>query len=140
VLARFALWPESSQRPVWRRLNAGSSSVSSGQIDHHDTEMLANVALFVPFGVLALVILRRALLALAAAVALSSAIELTQHWWLPSRHGSIRDVALNVAGTAVGCLLCVLAWGCHRLVHRRVPPAFPFALARRSDSRADGLD
>ncbi|MCW2602749.1 MAG: VanZ family protein [Pseudonocardiales bacterium] len=113
LLARVTLWPESSQRPVWHRLNAGSKAVSSGQIDHRDTEVLANIALFVPFGVLAVVVLRRVLIALAIAVALSAAIELTQHWWLPTRDGTVQDVALNVLGAAIGC---ALAWGSMRLV------------------------
>jgi glycopeptide antibiotics resistance protein len=102
VLARYTLWPESSQRATWKRINAVTAAASSGRVDAHHAEMLANVALFVPFGMLGLVLFQRAILIVVASAALSSAIELAQHWWLPSRDGTVRDVALNVVGAVFG--------------------------------------
>jgi VanZ family protein len=107
LLARFTLWPESTQRTTWQRIFKASAAVSSGRIDPYGAEKLANIALFLPFGVLAVVALGGALRALAAALSVSGAIELAQHWWLPSRDGNLRDVALNVLGAALGCTAVV---------------------------------
>lgn len=101
LLARFTLWPKSSQQSVWKRINAGSEAASAGRVDFHYAEMLANIALFLPFGVLAVLAFRRVPV-LAASAALSGAIEIAQVSWLPSRDGTLRDVALNVIGAVVG--------------------------------------
>lgn len=68
-------------------------------------EALANVAMFVPYGVLAGLLLRRWWVALLAGAATSAAIELSQLLFLPSRVPSLQDVAMNTLGTAVGLLL-----------------------------------
>jgi glycopeptide antibiotics resistance protein len=73
-------------------------------------EALANVAMFVPYGVLAGLLLRRWWwCALLAGAATSAAIELAQLLFLPSRVPSLQDVAMNTLGTALGLLL-LAAW------------------------------
>nr|WP_281370332.1 VanZ family protein [Microbacterium pseudoresistens] len=67
-------------------------------------EFLANVALFVPLGLLLALAwprLRMWLIIIAGLVA-SSTIELVQ-MTLPSRFPTLSDVAANTLGTAIGC-------------------------------------
>lgn len=69
------------------------------------TEALANVALFVPFGVLAWLWLRRPWVALLLGVATSCGIELSQLAFLPTRYATLQDVLMNSLGTAIGVVL-----------------------------------
>ena len=70
-------------------------------------EFTANIALFVPLGVLFLLLFggRRWWAALALAVALTCAIELAQGAWLPTRVSDPRDVVANSTGAALGTAL-----------------------------------
>jgi glycopeptide antibiotics resistance protein len=70
-------------------------------------EFTANVALFVPLGVLLLLLLGvpRRWVVLALAVALTCGIELAQGAWLPTRVSDPRDVAANSGGAALGIAL-----------------------------------
>ena len=63
-------------------------------INYGAVESAANVLLFVPFGLLAGLLLprRRRWLALAGAVLLSAGIELAQSSLLPERFGTVQDV------------------------------------------------
>lgn len=70
-------------------------------------EAAANVAMFVPFGVLAWLWLRRRWAALLLGVATSSAIELCQWAFLPSRYPSAQDVVMNSLGTLLGVAAAV---------------------------------
>lgn len=74
-------------------------------------EFAANIVLFVPFGLLVVLLFRRFWWGVVAALALSAAIELVQAV-IPSRTASLRDVVANVAGASVGA---VIAW----LIERR---------------------
>lgn len=73
-------------------------------------EFAANVALFVPFGALVTLALRRAWLAAGAAVLLSAGVELGQ-LLLPGRAASPRDVLANVLGAVIGALCVVIVRG-----------------------------
>jgi glycopeptide antibiotics resistance protein len=70
-------------------------------------EFTANIALFVPLGVLLVLVLgsRSRWLALALSVALTCGIELAQGAWLPTRVSDLRDVVANSAGAALGIVL-----------------------------------
>ena len=72
--------------------------------DYHFVEFTANIALFVPFGMLALFATgrRRAWLAVLAGVGASATIELGQWLLLPERFPSGLDVVANSIGTAIG--------------------------------------
>ena len=90
-------------------------------------ERLANVALFVPVGILSYLILPRVLwpLALLIGGALSAAVELAQAALLQERVATLSDVAANLMGTAVGVLLAtvctlILAWPRTRAVNSAV--------------------
>jgi VanZ family protein len=72
-------------------------------------ELLLNVALFMPFGLLTFLLLRRALTTVVIGTALSCAIELSQHFWLPTRYARVSDVVTNAIGTALGVAVAWLA-------------------------------
>lgn len=77
----------------------------------------ANVALFVPIGVLFLLLAGRRFwwAALLAGVGMSVAIEAAQGMWLSSRVADPGDVLTNGIGTAVGIVLAiVLTWRTER--------------------------
>jgi glycopeptide antibiotics resistance protein len=80
-------------------------------------EDAANIALFVPLG---LVLARRLrpLVAWGLAIAVSAACE-TAQLWIPTRHASVRDVAMNAIGAGIGVGLVVL----HRRLAARRPRA-----------------
>lgn len=80
-------------------------------LDFDTVEVIANVLVFVPVGILACILLphRRWLLALLVGPAASVAIELTQLLALPGRVPSIADVAENTLGATIGVALCLLA-------------------------------
>ncbi len=73
-------------------------------------EFIANVVLFVPFGLLFAVLLdrRRWWLVLVLAAATTSAIELAQ-LVIPNRFSDPRDLVANTGGAALGLLVVVLA-------------------------------
>ena len=60
--------------------------------------------MFVPFGVLVGLLLRRSWLVVLLAFCLSAAIELAQLLFLPTRVPTVQDVVLNTLGTAIGVL------------------------------------
>jgi VanZ family protein len=112
--------PSAALRDFYELADRLVDRMTSGRVDLsiNDAEALANVALFVPIGLLMRPSLPRAplsLLLLAAALG-SLAIEVAQYALLPDRIPSLIDVLLNAAGAAVGL---VLADDVQRLVQRR---------------------
>ena len=112
VVTVLALWPTHPERPVadaaTRTIaDRASSPTTDPALDPHQAfDLLGNVAFYVPLGILLAVSLRhcRWYAVLAAAPALSAALELAQHLWLPGRHGTPRDVVANTVGAALGVL------------------------------------
>ena len=78
-------------------------------ITYDVVEFSANVAMFVPVGVLFLLLAgrRRWWLALAGGIGITCAIEFTQ-LFLPGRFADVRDVLANSLGTLLGVLVTVL--------------------------------
>ena len=116
VIARLTLAPAASESGIFGLLNRATSHASGGRLDWSQTEVLANVALFVPAGFLLAIALGRAWLSAALCVLASVGIELAQQRYLPSRVPSLADVEHNGLGAAVGA---VLAFITSRLVARR---------------------
>ncbi|WP_081646076.1 VanZ family protein [Agrococcus pavilionensis] len=85
------------------RAAAGMPAFGDGWI-----EAGANVVLFVPLGALLALLFRRRWQGIALALVLSAAAELAQAL-MPSREPSLRDVAANVLGAALGAALAWLA-------------------------------
>lgn len=76
-------------------------------------EVLSNILVFVPIGILAFILFPRRiwLLAFAAGPAISVAIEVVQRLALPHRAATVADVLANSAGATIGvaiALLCTL--------------------------------
>jgi glycopeptide antibiotics resistance protein len=77
-------------------------------------EILANVALFVPFGILAMTAFRMRVWSTAAAgLATSLLIEGVQ-LFLPTRYSTVSDLVANTAGALIGALI-VMVWRRRRL-------------------------
>ena len=96
-------------------------------LDFTRVEILANVLVFVPVGILAFVLLPRRfwLLALLVGPALSLAIETAQRVALPHRAATVTDVLANSAGSLLGVVLAVL---CTLLLAPRSSPRSPSRL------------
>jgi len=79
-------------------------------LDFTRLEILANILVFVPVGVLAFLLLPRRVwpLALLIGPALSAAIEVSQRLALPHRAATVTDVVANSAGATAGVILAVL--------------------------------
>ncbi|WP_162891361.1 VanZ family protein [Aeromicrobium sp. A1-2] len=94
ALAVIGLWP----RHVDEALGLG------GHWWYSPLEFGANIVLFVPLGILSMLVARRAgwHRVAAAAFALSGAIELAQGLGLPGRTGAWQDVIANTTGAALG--------------------------------------
>jgi glycopeptide antibiotics resistance protein len=69
-----------------------------------------NGVLFVPLGILLALVLSLTLwwIAPIACGGLSVCIELTQHYFIPERLGSIADVVSNTVGALIGVLLLLI--------------------------------
>jgi VanZ family protein len=113
ALAFIAYWPTPVDRPVdgglghlirWLQ-DHGITIVTYGRI-----EFAANVAMFVPFGLLLGGLLRRGRrwIAFAVCVAASVAIETGQALFFPGRFASAADVLANSIGAGIGVLVIVI--------------------------------
>lgn len=113
VLA-VTLWPQRVDKPIDHQLRSAIDSAhAAGAPKHLGYSLIQNVAnggLFVPLGILlALVVVARLWwVSPTIALVLSTAIELTQHFFLPHRTGTIVDVISNTIGALVGAVLVVL--------------------------------
>ena len=67
-------------------------------------EAAANVAMFVPFGVLVGLLLRRPWWVVVLLGAATSGLIETVQVWLPTRYSTLQDVVMNTLGAAVGVL------------------------------------
>ena len=87
-------------------------------------EVVANVAMFVPLGVLVASSrrVRRAWLAVPAGLALSGAVETVQVF-VPGRYPTLQDVAANTTGAALGLAAVVAhrAWRARRAAPGETP-------------------
>jgi glycopeptide antibiotics resistance protein len=108
VLARLTLVPDDAAGTggilrVWAE--ALATTPLTRWITFDLLEFTANVALFVPAGLLGTLWLgRRWWLAVPLGLAISVAIETTQALALPGRVADVRDLVSNTAGTALGAL------------------------------------
>lgn len=85
----------------WLESAGGITGFGSGWI-----EFAANILMFLPLGFLLTLLFRHPWYGVALALALSIAVELAQIV-IPSRQPTLRDIAANTAGAAIGA---ALAW------------------------------
>ncbi|MCW2539930.1 MAG: hypothetical protein JWN95_1655 [Frankiales bacterium] len=105
VIAQLTLRPASSETGVFGHLNNLMTRVSDGRLDWSQTEVLANIALFIPAGFLLAIVLGRAWASAVLCVLASAAIEVAQQRYLPSRVPSLADVEHNGLGGLIGAVL-----------------------------------
>lgn len=112
-LARVTLWPRLGDDDGFDLVRTVLSWIDSAGIPltYSATEFLANIALFVPFGILVSLLRPRwpAWTVVALGLATSCAIELTQLLFLPHRVSDVRDLVANTLGAALGVLVLLAA-------------------------------
>ncbi|MCC2317871.1 VanZ family protein [Cellulomonas chengniuliangii] len=130
LVARMTLRPEPAEPETFDVVREVIAWLADrgAPVTYDGVEAVSNVLMFVPFGVLVGLLLdgtrQRAAIVVGAACATSTAIELAQRAFLPSRVPTVQDVGLNTAGAAVGLglLLAAQLWLARR---RREPGPSP---------------
>ncbi|WP_353114323.1 VanZ family protein [Microbacterium sp.] len=103
LLGLVAFWPEHVDKGISPLLARVTKAIPF--ITYDRMEFGANIALFLPFGVLlALLLSRRRYLVLPISFLASLAIESVQALLLPGRTPSVMDIVANTAGACVGLL------------------------------------
>lgn len=117
VVLLVTMWPspETTAAPSWAQAVLRAANGAGVPLTFEVLEALANVVMFVPFGVLLVALGTRPVRAIAAALLFSGTIETVQ-LAIPGRVSTLQDVVLNTAGAALGALL---AAGASRLGRRR---------------------
>jgi VanZ family protein len=103
TLAMIALWPvpvDQGAAGFLRRVTRVLPMLTYPRI-----EFSANILLFVPLGVLLMLILRRRYLILPIAIMVTVAIECSQALLLDKRTPSVLDIIANTAGACLGMLI-----------------------------------
>lgn len=112
-LARVTLWPRLGDDDGFDLVRTVLGWINSAGIalTYSATEFLANIALFVPFGILVSLLRPRwpAWTVVALGLATSCAIELAQLLFLPHRVSDVRDLVANTLGTVVGVAVVLVA-------------------------------
>jgi len=113
TLVLIALWPSPVDRPAQGAINALLARLHAhgvpDWVSYALVESAANVVLFLPVGLLGVVLLGSARwwLAVVAGFAASCVIELSQLVFLPARVATLADVVANTAGAFLGALLAL---------------------------------
>jgi glycopeptide antibiotics resistance protein len=106
TLACLALWPTPVDAPLSPVLTSITDAVP--WLTYARMEFAANILLFVPFGFLFTLIMRRAhYVVLPAAIVVTVSVESWQSL-VDERTSSILDIVANVTGACVGILLAAL--------------------------------
>ncbi|WP_125610480.1 VanZ family protein [Specibacter cremeus] len=115
ALAGIAFWPSPVDRPIDGALMRvldwlHGYGLPAWFIGYRKVEFAANIVLFIPFGMLATLLLpaRRWWLAVVAAAAVSGGIETTQGLLLPARVASWSDLVANTSGALAGAAAMAL--------------------------------
>ena len=114
ALMLIAFWPTPVDKPAsgfLGRLIAWFAEHGLGWITYDVIESVANVLLFVPAGLLLVVLLgvQWWWLSILGGIAVSVAIEMGQDLFLTGRFATIDDVYANTIGTVIGTLIGVVA-------------------------------
>ena len=124
VVLVITMWPSppdpGSNPLLLRLLDWAHGAGLPAAFDLVTAEVVANVAMFVPLGLLLATSARvsRPWLAVAVGLALSAAIETVQIA-LPGRHPTVQDVVANTAGAALGAAAVVAVRALRRRRARR---------------------
>ena len=120
ALALIVFWPTPVDRPVagtlgdfitWIHRHGAPQSIGYSQI-----EFTANIAMFVPMGIIASVWTKRAWAGLLVGFVASLVIELGQALFLPERFASGFDVLANTIGAGIGAAACYFSHKHHQKI------------------------
>ncbi|MET3963820.1 hypothetical protein ABIE44_003754 [Marmoricola sp. OAE513] len=125
VVARLTLADPSAGSWAFTAADRFATAATDGRLTWERTEVLANVALFVPAAFLLTLVTQRAWLSALLCLAASAGIEYVQLAYLPTRVSSGADVLHNAYGALLGA---VLAWPIAALARNR---------SRRAAGRVD---
>ncbi len=118
------------QALLWRALRVLGRYEQTSWLDYGTVEFASNVLMFVPIGLLFLLLLdlRRWWLAILLGVALTCGIEFAQQF-LPTRVADPRDLLSNSIGATIGVVVGLI-WGGIGLLRHREPASRPSVPAR----------
>jgi VanZ family protein len=114
TLGFIALWPTPVDRAAAGTISKVLATLHAhgvpGWFDYALVEFGANIVLFLPVGLLGVVLLGAARwwAVVLIGCAVSGYIELSQLVFLPSRYATLLDVLANTAGTVIGAMLGTL--------------------------------
>lgn len=108
VVAHLTLTDPSQGQWAFSLADRVALRVSDGALTWSETEVLANIALFVPLGFLLTIAVGSAWAAVALCAMLSAGIEWVQLALLPSRVPTLDDVVHNSLGGLVGALVAAV--------------------------------
>jgi len=113
VLVLVLGWPTPTEPVLWTlgEVSGGVHDVgASAWVGAVDLEFAANTALFVPFGLLLALVLRRGRwwVAVLGGFGFSLLAEIAQGLLLQGRSGTLVDVVANTAGAVIGAGIAVL--------------------------------
>jgi VanZ family protein len=120
LLALIAFWPTPVDRPVEgtiRQVVEWFQAHDLQFLTYSFIEPLANVALFVPVGLLLVLLLgaSRWWVSIFVGAGMSIVIELGQYYFLSARFATVNDVLANTAGTIAGTALGLIVLAVVRL-------------------------
>lgn len=108
----IVLWPSPVDRPATGTLHAILSWLHQRGmpqfINYNFVEFTANIAMFIPMGILTSTLLRNGWLGVIAGTLASCLIEFAQAVFLPARFASGMDVLANSLGTGLGVAMYYL--------------------------------
>lgn len=145
VLVLIAFWPTPVDRPAagfLAKLVTWFGNHGLGFLTYDMIESLANVLLFIPAGLLLVVLLgvHWWWLSILSGMAASVLIELGQNYFLDERYATIDDVYANTVGTVLGTLIGVIALLIARGIdvtrHRRAQAAHRVRAHRETSARS----
>src|SRR3954452_9126769 len=112
-LVRLTLWPQIGADAGFDVLRTFLAWLDGHGVplSYGVTEFVANIVLFVPFGILVMLLATRwpAWLVVVAGALTSGLIELTQLLFLPDRVSDVRDLVANTLGTVIGVAALLVA-------------------------------
>ena len=131
ILAMIALWPVPVDSGAGDFLRAVHQVFPA--LTYERIEFSANILLFVPLGVLLMLILRRRYLILPIALVVTAGIESAQALLLDRRTPSMTDIIANTTGACIGMLIIAVV----ETVRARSVPAVAATPRARVQKEAD---
>jgi len=104
LVARVTLWPAPASTETFDVVREALAwlALRDVPVTYAGLEVSANVVMFVPFGVLVGLLVRRWWVVMALACGTSALIELAQLLFLPTRVPTVQDVVANTLGAGLG--------------------------------------